>query len=468
MTAGRRMWAGAVALVAVAAVLLTGCFPAPVLMIIDPYVGTGVQGAAGDGGPAAAAQLSYPQKLAYDASGNLYIVDSGNHRVRRVTPGGTITTVAGTGTAGFSGDGGPAVAAQLNQPTGISVDGAGNLYIADMFNDRIRKVDVNGIISTFAGNGYHGELSLSYGGPAVNSSLSWPTGVTADSSGNVYIADTFNNRIKMVRPDGILIAIAGTGPGAADWSDVDGRAPLDLPLISPADVEIDANGDLLVLDGGASARIWRISGGTTTKVAGVIGCTYGGDGGAATSASMCSPSEMVRAPDGRIFVADTQNNRVRVISNGVMVTYAGNGGYGTSGDGGAATDAEIYSPSGIALAPDGSLVVSDTRSHRVRRIWAGGGAIGGRVTDQSSGAAVAGVTVRLFRTTDLVNPVATRTTDSYGNYGFSVVTGDYKVQVVAGGGYAGEWYSDASSGATATTVTVEAGDQDPANIALGH
>lgn len=110
---------------------------------------------------------------------------------------------------------------------------------------------------------------------------------------------------------------------------------------------------------------------------------------------MCSPSDMVRAPDGRIFVADTQNNRVRLISNGVMTTYAGNGDFGTSGDGGAATAAAIYAPSGLAVAPDGSVLVSDGRSHRVRRIWPGGGAIGGRVTDQSSGAAVAGMTVQL-------------------------------------------------------------------------
>jgi NHL repeat-containing protein len=169
---------------------------------ITTVAGTGMAGFSGDGGPATSAQLRTPLGLALDAAGNLYIAEQLNHRVRRVSPGGTITTVAGTGTAGISGDGGPAIAAQLNQPLGVALDAGGNLYIADFGNSRIRRLGSDGIITTVAGTGVSGYSGDN--GAAASAQLSGPAGVALDGAGNLYIADTNNNRIRVVRPTPVL------------------------------------------------------------------------------------------------------------------------------------------------------------------------------------------------------------------------------------------------------------------------
>lgn len=186
--------------------LLVKILPSGILRVVT---GNGICGFSGDGGPAIAASLSGPWAVAVNTVGNLYIVDTGNHRVRKVSPGGTITTLAGNGTGGYSGDGGPAVAASLNGPKGVAVDAAGNLYIADTGNGRIRKVTPAGSITTVAGNGqaaYSGD-----GGPATAASLNAPKGLAVDAAGSLYIADTDNFRVRKVSPGGTITTAAGNG-----------------------------------------------------------------------------------------------------------------------------------------------------------------------------------------------------------------------------------------------------------------
>jgi trimeric autotransporter adhesin len=270
--------------------------------------GVGSSEYSGDGGQAASAQLSNPEGVAVDSAGNLYIADSGNNRIRKVTPAGIISTVAGNGTSGFSGDGGPATMARLFMPIGVAVDSAGNIYIADTFNLRIRKVTLTGTITTVAGNGSKG-----YGGdgsPATAAKLNSPSGVMVDSAGNIYIADSGNNRIRKVTPAGIISTVAGNG----------------------------ARG-------------------------------YGGDGDAATSAKLNSPSGVAVDSAGDLYIADRDNRRIRKVTlAGTITTVAGNGDFGYSGDGGAATSAKLNSPSGVAVDSAGNLYIADSGNHRIRKV----------------------------------------------------------------------------------------------------
>ena len=218
--------------------------------------------------------------MAVDASGNLYIADTGNNRIRKVSATGIITTVAGNGSAGYSGDGGPATSAQLDGPEGVAVDGSGNLYIADTCNNRIRKVSATGIITTVAGNGsagYSGD-----GGPATSAQLSLPAGVAVDGSGNLYIADSGNNRIRKVSATGIITTVAGNGsPGYSG----DGGPATSAQLNQPAGVAVDASGNLYIADS-SNNRIRKVSAtGIITTVAGNGFDGYSGDGGPATSAA---------------------------------------------------------------------------------------------------------------------------------------------------------------------------------------
>ena len=222
---------------------------------ITTLVGTGYIGYSGDGGPAVEAQLFSPEGVAVDGAGNLFIADRDNHRIRRVDANGTITTIAGTGKNGFSGDGGPAIEARLRSPYGMAVDGAGNLYIADRDNHRIRRVDANGTITTFAGVGERGLLVLGDGGPAVEAHLSWPEGVAVDGAGNLFIADTVNHRIRRVDANGIITTIAGTGRSGFSG---DGGPAVKAQLYDPRGVAVDGAGNLYIADAG-NRRIRKVS-----------------------------------------------------------------------------------------------------------------------------------------------------------------------------------------------------------------
>ncbi len=312
----------------------------------------------GDGGPAIRASLGSPLGLAVDAAGNLYIADgSGNHRIRKVSPSGIITTVAGGGQSDFSGDGGPATSASLHQPSGVAVDAGGNLYIADTENQRIRKVSASGIISTVAGRGnmaFAGD-----GGPGVNASLAFPSGVAVDTAGNLYIADSLNHRIRKLDLGGTITTAAGGG--VFKFSGDGGPATRAL-LNKPLAVALDATGNLYHSDLGA--RVRRVSpGGTITTVAGngIVG--FSGDGGPATSASLAIAFALAADAAGNLYIADDGNNSVRKVTPaGTITTVAGNGqrgSFGTAGDGGPATSVALHGAGGLAVDAAGNLYISD-------------------------------------------------------------------------------------------------------------
>jgi uncharacterized protein (TIGR03437 family) len=281
--------------------------------MIATAAGNGTMGASGDGGAASGAALSDVTGVAVDAAGNLYIADAGNRRIRKVTPSGTITTVAGTGIQGFSGDGGAATSAQLNRPTAVAVDLGGNLYIADSSNHRIRRVAANGIITTIAGNGV--EAFSGDGGAATNASLSFPLGVAVDRSGNVYIADAGNNRVRRITPGGIIATVAGNGQGRFAG---DGSAAAGASLNIPSDVALDAAGNLYIADSGNN-RVRTVStGGTITTLAGTGTDGFGGDGGSAASAMLNYPWALTVDAAGTLYVADRVNNRIRKIPLGIV------------------------------------------------------------------------------------------------------------------------------------------------------
>ena len=326
-------------------------------------------GSVRDGGPAIKAQLFRPEGVALDSAGNLYIADTANHRIRRVDVDGTITTFAGTGDAGFSGDGGPAVEAQLFEPGGMALDDAGNLYIADSRNHRVRRVDANGTMITLAGTGVYGYGGD--GGPAIKAQLFRPEGVALDGAGNLYIADTVNHRIRRVDSKGTITTMAGSGGVAFDGGGYSGDSgpAIEAQLSWPADVTVDGAGNLYIADT-ANRRIRRVdANGTITTIAGTGFMGYSGDGGPAIEAEFSRPRAVASDNSGNLYIADTANHRIRrVDAMGVIATIAGTGRRGYSGEGGPAVEADLSWPEGLTLDSTGNLYIADSGNHRVRRV----------------------------------------------------------------------------------------------------
>jgi sugar lactone lactonase YvrE len=382
---------------------------------ISTFAGTGISGYNGDGIAATAAMLSFPTGLAIDGDGNIYIGDQGNNRVRKVDTSGNITTFAGNGVAGYSGDGKPATEASLHGPHALSFDTAsGSLFISDVGNAVIRKVDASGIISTVAGNGTAG-----FGGdhgPATAASLNLPRGTVVDAVGNLYIADTGNSRVRRVSTKGIITTFAGNGSpgfsgnggpatlaaigfpkgllirngqllisngGRSSFRSVslaskiisslagsgagfngDGNPPLSTDFNSPTGMTLTSKGGLVVVDSG-NGRVRTLGSMVKTTAGG-----YTGDGNiAATGSSLDDPENAAFDQAGNLYIAETLGNRIRKVdTTGHISTVAGTGLSGYSGDGGPAPSAELYLPYGVAADPFNNLFVADNGNGVIRKV----------------------------------------------------------------------------------------------------
>ena len=341
----------------------------PVSDVITTVAGDGSSGYSGDDVPAISASLWQPYGVTVDASGNLFIAEYWSERVRKVDTNGLISTVAGNGDWNYTGDGGQATDATLNGPTGVTVDAFGNLFIVDADNSRIRKVDTNGIITTVAGDG---QYSFSGdGGQATNAAMA-PQGVAVDGYGNLFIADTANNRVRKVNTDGIISTVAGKGPNNQGGTfSGDGGQATNAGLVAVRDVVLDTVGNLWIADG---PRIRKVdTSGVITTVAGNRTNTYSGDGGTATNASLNNPPSLAIDDAGNLFIADGSNARIRKVdTNGIITTIAGTGQTAFSGDGGPATNASFNYPSAIVLDDVGNLYVADPNAERIRKVGFGG------------------------------------------------------------------------------------------------
>jgi uncharacterized protein (TIGR03437 family) len=348
--------------------------------------GNGRAGYLGDGGPATAAQLEFPAGIAIDPAGNVYVADRDAAVVRRISSSGAISTYAGTGVPGYSGDGGQAALAQLTGPLGVALDANGNLYVADAGNNVVRKISANGTIATVAGNGVPGFTAD--GVQATVTSLNSPEGVAVDASGNLYIADTVNDRVRMVSPVGVVSTVAGTGLSAvygSIWDNTgvstttgDGGPATDAAVVLPTDVAVDPSGNVYIADYG-NGRIRQVVKGTINTLAGTADGAPLEIGQLAASEQLNGPTGLAVNAAGILYFAEGSigtgsglapgDFRVwEINSAGLLVAAAGNGIESYSGDGAAAAVAQLNNPAGVAVDSSGNLYVADTLNHRVRKI----------------------------------------------------------------------------------------------------
>ena len=326
-----------------------------------------------NGLPALSVTLNMPAGVASDGKGNIYVALRAAHQVVRIDPNGILWLVAGTGASGnqgSSGDGGPAVSAPLSIPLGLAFDSSGNLYIADAGSNRIRMVDLSGVIHAFAGNGNN--ANSGDGGPAVNASLKTPSAIVFDANGNLLIADTGNNEIRMVSPAGVITRVAGNGNASYDG---DNGTALTAGFSGPTGVAVDKSGNILVADTG-NQRIRMIApDGTTSVIAGTGTKGSFGDGRLATIASLSNPGSLAIDSAGNLYIADIGNDRVRrITSDGKIANYAGTGTLAAGGDGGWAIAANL-NLAAIAIDPQNNLLIADGANYRVRFVTASNGII---------------------------------------------------------------------------------------------
>jgi hypothetical protein len=331
--------------------------------VITTIAGVDSAGYNGDGGAAVASALNHPFSIAVNNSGNVFIADRYNSRIRMVSAAGIISTIAGTGVVGFSGDGGPATLAQIGWPTGVAADDAGNVFFADKGNNVIRKINPAGFISTFAGNGTAG--SAGDGGPATAAGLNQPNGVAVDIAGNVFIADQGNSLIRKVSLSGMITTIAGTGTLGYNG---DGIPATNAQLQNPYTVAADRTGNVYICDVD-NERIRKVSpDGIITTVAGNGTGGSSGNGGPASAAELSEPIGVAVDSAGNVYIADAWNSRICVVNTyGILNTVAGTGTAGFSGDGGPAIVAGLNSPYGVAVDRSG-VYVADYANNRIRFI----------------------------------------------------------------------------------------------------
>jgi len=330
--------------------------------LIYTYAGDGIDAYGGDDSLAIHAGVATPSGVAVDASGNVYIADQSSNRIRKVDAAGIITTFAGTGVSGFSGDSGLATAATLSQPVRIAIDKKGNIYVADANNNRIRKIDNAGIITTVAGTGIGGYNGDSIAATAAQ--LNVPYGIAVDSEGNIFIADFFNNRVRKVNTMGMITTIAGNGTGG--FGGDSGLATASV-INAPNDVAVDKNGNVYFTDEN-NIRVRMINAaGIITTIAGTGTEGYTGDSGLAVSAELGSPVGVDLDSAGNIYISDQVDGVIRKInSSGIITTIVGNGISGYNGDGIVATAAELSTPYDVAIGGNGSMYIADYQNSRVR------------------------------------------------------------------------------------------------------
>jgi hypothetical protein len=331
---------------------------------IFTIAGTGTDGHVRNGGAAIDAPIHHPRSIARTADGGYVFAEPFKHTARRVRADGTITTLAGTGVAGFGGDGGPAIAAQLNLVHAVSPTRDGGFLLADMLNNRIRKVWRNGKITTVAGNGNAGYAGD--GGPAIRASIYAPRGVASTPDGGFLIPDSINHRVRRVSPAGTITTVAGTGVQGFSG---DGGPATAAKLSVPFGVSPTADGGFLIVDIG-NQRIRRVwPDGTITTVAGTGTAGFSGDGGPATSARLYSPHNVWATADGGFLIADTANERIRRVEpGGTISTLVGSGTHAFHGDGGPANAARLAFPKAVAETPTGNLLIADAENHRIRYV----------------------------------------------------------------------------------------------------
>ncbi len=330
---------------------------------ISTYAGNGTPGYSGDNGPATAAELKGPCGVWVDASNNLYIGDESNYTLRKVNASGIITTIAGIHVQGFSGDGGQATAAEISDDQGVCTDKKGNIYICDFANQRVRKIDLSGIITTIAGNGQGGFYGD--GGPATAAELNAPSGVVTDTNGNIYIADETNNRIRIVDTLGNINTFAGNG--GTNYSG-DGGPATAAEIDNVTSVGIDPAQNIYIADIDNNVIRKVNTSGIISTFAG-IGKTPGfyGDGGLATAAELTRPTGVCSDKFGNIYIGDQEHVRM-VNTSGIITNVAGNGISGYFGDGGLATAAEFNYAFQVATDPQGNFYFGDVVNARVRMV----------------------------------------------------------------------------------------------------
>ena len=369
------------------------------------YAGSGESGFSGDGGPAIKANFKTPAGLAFDPEGNLYIADRENHRVRKIDTSGNISTFAGIGEAGFSGDDAPAVKARLNLPSGVVADQKGNLFISDRSNDRIRVVDKKGVIRTYAGSGVAGFQGDA--GPALKAQLDKPFGIALDEAENLYIADRNNNRVRKVSPEGIITTVAGDG---GFFFMGDNGPAYRASIAAPTGVAVDKKGNLYIADRNNN-RIRVVDKlGMIRTVAGTGQQDYNGDSETARETNLYLPFGLTVDSNDNLLVIDRSHYRIRRIDpkSGKVETVAGNGLKLFAGDGGPATGATLSFPHGMFVDKNDNLIFSDKGHYRIRKITPKGiiSTIGGNGRRGNVGNNIPALEANVYNVTTIIqNPV---------------------------------------------------------------
>jgi len=333
-------------------------------LAINTIAGTGAGGFSGDGTAASKAQVNRPHGLVVAADGTAFIADEENDRIRKITPDGVITTVAGTGTGGFSGDGGQAVQAQINRPLGLALTADGTLYLGDADNHRIRRITSDGVISTVAGTGQSG--SAGDGGLATQATLMEPHALALGADGTLYVADNDAHVIRRISPSGRIERFIGTGKAGDNG---DGGPAVLADIDDPLGLALSSDGTLYFTDW-ARHRVRAVGpDGTIRNVAGTGKAAFSGDFGPASGAELNHPHAIAYSPDGSLFITDEGNYRLRRISpDGIISTIAGNGKVTSAGDGGLAPRASFQLPRVVVVQQDRTVWVADFDAHRIRRI----------------------------------------------------------------------------------------------------